>query len=52
MIIAHTIKGKGVSFVENRDGRHGIALSETDLQRALDELGSVDDQRRWTYSLS
>jgi transketolase len=44
MIIAHTIKGKDIPFIEDRDGRHGIALSETDLQRALDELGPVDDQ--------
>ena len=42
MIIARTIKGKGVSFIEDRDGWHGIALKEADLKRALDELGPVD----------
>jgi len=25
VIIAHTIKGKGISFAENRVGYHGIA---------------------------
>ena len=42
MIIAGTIKGKGVSFVEDKNGWHGKALSQEDLDRALDELGPVD----------
>jgi len=42
MIIARTIKGKGVSFVENENGWHGKALDDDDLQRALKELGPVD----------
>jgi transketolase len=42
MIIAKTIKGKGVSFVEDKNGFHGKALSEEDLAKALKELGSVD----------
>jgi transketolase len=42
MIIARTIKGKGVSFVEDRNGFHGKPLSEEDLERALAELGEVD----------
>jgi len=42
MIIAKTIKGKGVSFVENRNGFHGKALSKEDLKRALEELGEID----------
>ncbi len=41
MIIAKTIKGKGVSFVEDRNGFHGKALSEEDFQKALQELGEV-----------
>ncbi len=43
MVIAHTIKGKGVSFVEDRNGFHGKALVGEDLERALEELGEVDD---------
>jgi len=46
MIIAKTIKGKGVKFLENKDGWHGKALSETDLVTALDDLGTVDKTLR------
>jgi transketolase len=42
MIIARTLKGKGVSFIEDRNGWHGKALKKDELVRALDELGSVD----------
>ena len=42
MILAKTIKGKGVSFLEDKDGWHGRALNEEQLKEALDELGSVD----------
>jgi transketolase len=42
MIIARTIKGKGVSFVEDRNGWHGKALKPEELERALRELGPVD----------
>ena len=42
MVIAKTIKGKGVSFLENKDGWHGKAVPKEQLQEALDELGEVD----------
>lgn len=42
MIIARTIKGKGVSFVEDKNGWHGKALSREELAKALEELGSVN----------
>jgi len=42
MIIAHTIKGKGVSLVENQNGWHGKALDKEQLEQALKELGPVD----------
>lgn len=38
VIIAHTIKGKGVSFMENQVQYHGKALTEEELERALKEL--------------
>jgi transketolase len=39
MILARTIKGKGVSFVEGKDGWHGKAFKKGDeLDRALAEL--------------
>jgi transketolase len=46
-IIAGTIKGKGVSFVEDKNGWHGKALKEEELQRALTELGDLDDSLRF-----
>jgi transketolase len=42
MIIARTVKGKGVSFVEDRDGWHGKALSREEFDKAVKELGPVD----------
>ena len=39
MIIAHTAKGKGVSFMENHVGWHGAAPKQEDAQKALAELG-------------
>lgn len=38
-IIAHTIKGKGVSFMEGDNAYHGVAPTEDELARALGELG-------------
>ena len=38
VIIANTIKGKGVSFVEDDNKYHGKALSEEELALALKEL--------------
>lgn len=37
-IIANTIKGKGVSFMENNAGWHGKAPSKEDFERAIAEL--------------
>jgi transketolase len=42
MIIANTLKGKGISFVEDKNGWHGKALKKDELMRALKELGPVD----------
>jgi transketolase len=42
MIIAKTIKGKGVSFLENKNGWHGVALKKDDFERAVEELGEID----------
>jgi transketolase len=38
LIIAHTVKGKGVSFMENVPEWHGKAPSQDQAQRALQEL--------------
>lgn len=39
MIVARTIKGKGVSFMENAVGWHGNAPTREQAQKALAELG-------------
>lgn len=39
MIVADTIKGKGVSFMENQVGWHGSAPSPEQTSQALGELG-------------
>jgi transketolase len=38
MLVAHTIKGHGVSFMEGVIEYHGSALSEDEVRRALKEL--------------
>ena len=38
MIIAKTIKGKGVSFMENEAGWHGSAPNQEQVEKALAEL--------------
>jgi transketolase len=38
-IIANTIKGKGVSFMENNPKFHGVAPSQQELEQALQEIG-------------
>src|SRR5207249_7142470 len=41
-IVARTFKGKGVSFLENKDGWHGKALKKGDeLNKALAEIGDT-----------
>ncbi|OGI01363.1 MAG: transketolase [Candidatus Melainabacteria bacterium GWF2_37_15] len=38
VIIANTIKGKGVSFMENNAGWHGRATNEEEFMKAVEEL--------------
>ena len=40
LVLAHTVKGKGVSFFENKNKYHGVAPSKEELDRALKELGA------------
>src|SRR6266700_1208301 len=44
VIIAKTIKGKGVSFLENVNGWHGKALNKEQEEKALQELKPVRSQ--------
>jgi len=41
LIVARTIKGKGFSEIENKDGWHGKALPQDMADRAIKELGGV-----------
>lgn len=41
VILAKTIKGKGVSFLEDREGWHGRALKPDELEKALKEIGEI-----------
>jgi transketolase len=38
IIVAHTIKGKGISFMENNNHFHGVAPTPEEMKRALEEL--------------
>ena len=39
MIIAHTVKGKGVSVFEDQAKYHGVTPNDEEYQQALQELG-------------
>lgn len=41
MIVARTLKGKGISFAEGRDGWHGKALKADEMERAIAELDAA-----------
>ena len=41
MIIAATVKGKGVSFMENNAGWHGKAPNDDETKQAIAELGGT-----------
>lgn len=42
LIIAHTIKGKGVSFMENNYAWHGSAPNKEQYEQAMKELGGME----------
>ena len=53
-VLARTVKGKGVSFIENKEGWHGKALDPEQAKQAIAELGearsrtfSVQKPDRW-----
>ncbi len=41
-VIAKTVKGKGVSFLEDKNGWHGKALTKEEFEKAIKELGDID----------
>jgi transketolase len=42
-VLARTLKGKGVSFIEDKNGWHGKPLKADELARALEETGCLPD---------
>ena len=46
-IVAKTFKGRGVSFLENKEGWHGKALKKEELEKALAELAPINDSLRF-----
>lgn len=51
MIIGKTVKGKGFSFCENKDGWHGKAPNREECEQALKEFGTVDARARGRVAL-
>src|SRR2546425_3105952 len=49
-ILAKTVKGKGVSFLENKEGWHGKALDPDQAKEAIAELGG--ETRSRTFSVT
>ena len=47
MILAHTIMGKGVDFMENQARYHGSTLDETKLEEALAQLKVTNDIKKY-----
>jgi len=47
VIVAKTIIGKGVSFMENTPTYHGKALNKEQLNKALEELGIENDVEKY-----
>lgn len=41
IILAHTVKGKGVSFMEGKNTWHGKAIGDEDYAKAMEELGGA-----------
>ncbi|MBD3415377.1 MAG: transketolase [Candidatus Aminicenantes bacterium] len=48
-ILARTLKGKGVSFLEDKNGWHGKPLKDDDLKKALEEIGPMPDIQSKQY---
>jgi transketolase len=51
-VIAHTVKGKGVSFMEGENAYHGVAPSADELARALGELEGEEPEEMHAHALA
>ena len=45
MIVANTVKGKGISFIEGQAGFHNAPVTEEQLQQSSEELASSPGAR-------
>lgn len=50
MLIARTVKGRGVSFLADQNGWHGKTLDGDKLRQALEEVGPVNKSVRGTIA--
>ncbi len=50
MIVARTLKGKGIPLVEDADGWHGKALDDAQWKKAVQEFSDVDRTARGTIA--
>jgi transketolase len=48
LVLAHTVMGKGVSFMEGKEEFHGRALTHEEYKQAIQELGVEDDLDRYS----
>ena len=42
-IIAHSLKGKGVSFMEGQVSWHGVAPNDEEYEKAMEDLNRISD---------
>jgi transketolase len=49
LVLAHTVMGKGVSFMEGKEEFHGRALTLEEYKKAVQELGVEDDLDRYRH---
>ena len=42
IVLAHTVKGKGVSFMEGKNAWHGKAIDDESYRQAMQELGGAN----------
>ncbi len=47
VIVGDTVKGKCVSFMENKKEWHGVAPNREQLEQALEEIGCVESLEDW-----
>lgn len=45
-VIARTVKGKGISFIENKMEWHYLPLKEDQYRQAMSELAAAEEERR------